>query len=194
MTSLSEVDLSGDFDPDKWDERMAELFNDEYYDAPDDGFRAAEDEYDDAEFINAQMREGGWDGGGYGDWAEEEGGEEEEEGRSRKKKKSGKAEGFEQLTARLRRGEAVGGFEGASSSKDDGASGTRKKTAQEYMDEYYGLDYEDLIGGDLPTRFKYRQVDPTGYGITDQEILHEDERSLSKARAVAVCEAAVRED
>ena len=48
------------------------------------------------------------------------------------------------------------------------------------MDEYYGLDYEDLIGGDLPTRFKYRQVDPTGYGITDQEILHEDERSLSK--------------
>ncbi len=27
--ALSEVDLSGDFDPEKWDERMAELFNDD---------------------------------------------------------------------------------------------------------------------------------------------------------------------
>ena len=31
-------------------------------------------------------------------------------------------------------------------------------------------DYEDLIG-DLPTRFKYRQVDASGFGITDAEML-----------------------
>jgi protein KRI1 len=26
------------------------------------------------------------------------------------------------------------------------------------MDEYYALDFEDILGGDLPTRFKYRAV------------------------------------
>eukprot|EP00316_Scyphosphaera_apsteinii_P013081 CAMPEP_0119334050 /NCGR_PEP_ID=MMETSP1333-20130426/86557_1 /TAXON_ID=418940 /ORGANISM="Scyphosphaera apsteinii, Strain RCC1455" /LENGTH=213 /DNA_ID=CAMNT_0007344267 /DNA_START=3 /DNA_END=644 /DNA_ORIENTATION=- len=55
-----------------------------------------------------------------------------------------------------------------------------RKTTQQYMDEYYALDYEDLIGGDMPTRFKYRAVESTGYGVTDQELLEMDERSLSK--------------
>ena len=29
---ISEVDLTGDFDPEAWDKKMAEVFNDEYYD------------------------------------------------------------------------------------------------------------------------------------------------------------------
>ena len=29
---ISEVDLTGDFDPEAWDKKMAEMFNDEYYD------------------------------------------------------------------------------------------------------------------------------------------------------------------
>ena len=48
------------------------------------------------------------------------------------------------------------------------------------MDEYYALDYEDLIGGDLPTRFKYASVPASGFGITDEELMHGDEKKLSK--------------
>jgi protein KRI1 len=45
------------------------------------------------------------------------------------------------------------------------------------LEEYYNLDFEDVIGGgSVKTRFKYRKVAPADFGLTEDEILLLDDK------------------
>lgn len=42
---------------------------------------------------------------------------------------------------------------------------------EQYIDEFYSLDCEDVVSG-VPTRFTYNKVLPNDYGLTIEEVVY----------------------
>ncbi len=43
------------------------------------------------------------------------------------------------------------------------------QTLGDTLDEYYGLNYEDIVAG-IPCRFRYRTVENQDFGLTAEEV------------------------
>ena len=57
----------------------------------------------------------------------------------------------------------------------------KKHYLENLLDEYYNLDFEDLIGGgSIKTRFKYHKVASEDFGLTEDEILLLDDKQLNR--------------
>lgn len=195
--------LEGDFDAEEHDRMMA-VFGDAYYDeegddyGPDDfegGKPSWADDIDIDDILADEEREEEEAGGkkskkgkkdkkrGAADMDVDGEDEEDVEGdqklsKKERKKLKKKAKRAEKLGAAATNGEGEPSSSSFSSALPQ-TDAERRAIATRLIDEYRDLDYEDVIGGDLPTRFHYTQVPKVNYGMSAVEILLADDKDLN---------------
>ncbi|TYZ62449.1 hypothetical protein PybrP1_005570 [[Pythium] brassicae (nom. inval.)] len=169
---LRPSDLEGAFDPDEYDRRMQEVFDEEYYNDMDDAAGLEkpvwDDEEDEALFAGLP--------GDPDDDDELEAVEDKED----------EKDDDEPSASNIIEREAPDDASGSEDENADEVSEAQAKAMtpaelarakQQYLDELYSLDYEDLIG-DLKCRFKYHSVAKNDFGLTVDEIMDADDKEL----------------
>jgi len=177
---FKDEDIEADFDPEEYDKRMKKVFED--YDAnADDEEKPTFSDLEDDDFDEDYEAED-WD-----NWAGPKTDEDYEpncedddfnmdcdydENAKNQKEIVESTKGRKKSRRKSKFAEAI------ETTQDKPVFNPDDKTFEEYVDEYYKLDCEDVIG-DLPCRFKYRKVEANDFGLSCDEILNAKDPELN---------------
>lgn len=171
--------LNEDFDPDEHDRRMQAMFNEEYYQV-DEGDNKPECPEDIAE-----LKVEDWDN--YDPEADNNptdgDGPDEDfnmdcEYDPEAAKKEFQNDMIESTRGRRKR-KRVSKFAQMIKKEKPVFDPEDEKTYAEYIDEYYKMDYEDMIAG-IPCRFKYVETVPNDFGLSVTDILLAKNKELNQ--------------
>ena len=169
-----EEDIQNDFDISKYDQVMEKVFDEEYYD--ENGVVEEEKPVfsDEEEYFEGDNGiyddDGNYIGDDYEPHCEDPGFIMDADYVPEEKSSNAKK-------AKRRRGMNARFLEAVQREKPK--FDPSQKTYEEYFDEYYKLDFEDIID-DIPVRFKYRNVVPNDFGLTTDELLKADDKELNE--------------
>ncbi|KAJ7032731.1 KRI1-like family C-terminal-domain-containing protein [Mycena alexandri] len=105
-----------------------------------------------------------------------------EKKKKKKKKKKGEEDDDEGVDVDAMDADAIPA-PGGDDEEWDGTEEMRKRKLDEWMDEVYALDFNDLVGG-MPTRFHYASVAPQNFALTPVEILLAKDSELNEYMSV----------
>jgi protein KRI1 len=171
---LQQDDLDSDFDPDEHDRRMAKLFDQNYY-GVDEGEQKPE-----FPEIDEEIGIENWDNFDKSKVDLDQNQEEEvhcedddfimdadfDPNEAKKKKLQDE---LLTITKGRKRRRKLNRLAQLLKQEKPVYTPELNKTYDEYVEEYYKLDYEDVIG-DQPCRFKYSECVPNDFGLTVEEV------------------------
>ncbi|XP_001659705.2 protein KRI1 homolog [Aedes aegypti] len=190
--TLNEEELESDFDPEEHDRRMQRMFDDNYY-GIDEGDQKPEfpdldeelgiENYD-REKVDSDEQEKE-DDGPYCEDDDFVMDADYEENQKKKKDKKNLEEELLEATGgkKKKKGKKMSKFAEVLKKEKPLFDPEDENTYGEYIDEYYKLDYEDIIG-DTPCRFRYVETVPNDFGLSIEEILMANTRELNRWASV----------
>lgn len=161
--------LEGDYDPDKFEELMNATYGDEFYEKPDTQWRSDQDVREslkDDEDIALLVNQDD-DGGLYDDSRPSDNDDDNGDAGEEQDDLGEEADNVEE--------EYYDDDEPETAPESE----IERKLKNKMMEELYKLDYEDIVAG-MPTRFKYRTVEPNNYGLSTEEILFAKDSTLKQ--------------